>query len=121
MMYQSNTGIYMFTYNITKHSALWSIKFFIKNFDIAARVLTSVTKIRAKKSEVLPMILPNILHYGESISSSRTLALLPQSVDISADNLCEKIGGLTYDITKHSALWRINFFIKNFGIAATEC
>ena len=44
-----------------------------------------------------------------------------QSVDISADNLCEEISGLTYNITKHSALWRINFFIKNVGIAATEC
>ena len=120
-MYQSNTGVYMFTYNIIKHSALWRTNFFIKNFDVAARVSTSVTKIRAKKLVVFPMILSNILHYEGLIISSRTLVLLPQSVDISADNLCEEIGGLPYNITKHSALWSINFFIKNFGIAATEC
>ena len=120
-MYQSNTGVYMFTYNITKHFALRRINFFIKNSDIGAMVLTSVTNIRVKKLVVFPIILSNILHYEGLIISSRTLVLLSQSVDINADNLSEEISGLNYNITKHSALWRIKFFVKNFGIAATEC
>ena len=109
-------------YNLTKHSALRRINFFIKNFDIAAtECWHQWRKSRVKKSVVFPIILPNILHYGELIFSSRTLILLPQSVDISDKNPCEEIGGLPYNIIKHYALWRINYFIKNFGIAATEC
>jgi hypothetical protein len=81
----------------------------------------SETILYVKKSEVLPLILSNILHYEGLFISSRTLVLLPQSVDISADNPCEEIGGLTYNFTKHSALWRINYFIKNFGIAVIAC